>query len=495
MAPSPPASHLPAGIGPRPPRDWRLPVVLLVTALILVSGVVYAAALLALPGDGATVMLDTTRPRPQLEVAVRHPQPGGLQTGDLVLAIAGRSPDDWLAAVWQPAAPPAATTLEYQVQRGGAVLTLTLPLTRPSPLSLLENNWSYFIFILYLLLVAGVILARRPHLPAAQMLLLISAAIAGSATAYFIGLRPSDLRRGWLVVLYFWSVVPLYLLMTAGTLHFALVFPRVQPVLRRYPWLAPAIYLVVTALYVGLVLPGWGTDPTNMARLQRLLATTQVVGLALSLPVVVTAIWVLRATTDATERRQIRWITWGIFVTILPWALLSVVPEILGRPSLLPDAVVGLLWCALPTSLAIAILRERLFDIDVLVNRTLVYGVLSGLLALIYFGAVVILQAGLGLLTGQRNSQLVIVFSTLAVAAAAAPLRARVQSAIDRRFYRRHYDAGRTLAAFGQAARSIVDLQPLSDQLVAVVQETMEPAHVGLAWVRPPDHHPPPPTP
>lgn len=473
------------------PRDWRLPVVLLVTAGILLGALVYAAAMLTLPGDGALILLDNTRPRPQLDVAVREPRPGGLQTGDRVLAIGGRSPDDWLAALWQPGGPPAAAALEYVVQRGGAVVTFSQPLTRSSAASLLHDNWAYFVFILYLLGVALVIIVRRPHLPAAQMLLLISAAIAGSALAYFGGLRPSDLRHGWLVALYFVSVVPLYLVMTAGTLHFALVFPHEQPMLRRHPWLAPAIYLAATALYVGLAAPGWAAAPTHMARLQRLLAVTQVVGLAVSLPVVATAVWVLRRTTLAAERRQIRWVTWGITVTILPWALLSVVPEVLGRAALLPDALVGLLWCALPTSLAIAILRERLFDIDVLVNRTLVYGVLSGLLALVYFGTVVVLQAGVGLLTGTRDSQLVIVLSTLAVAAAAAPLRARVQSVIDRRFYRRHYDAGRTLAAFGQAARTMVDLQPLSDQLVGVVQETMEPAHVHLTWVRPPE----PPTP
>ena len=472
---------------------WRLLLVLVVTAAILLGGAVYAVALLLLPGDDAYLLLDSSRPRPALEVVVRVPRPGGLQTGDLLLSLGGRSPDAWLAAVAQPAPLPAAPTLEYGVLRAGQPLTLQQPLTRPAVWPLLVDNWAYFFFDVYLLLVAAVIIARRPHLPAARALLLLAAAIASSGVAYFLGLRPSDLRRGWLVLLYLGSVVPLYLIMAAGALHFTLVFPREQPVVRRLPWLLPVLYVAALAPYTLLVVLSWPATPTNAARLQLLLNTTQIVALLVFLPVVASAWWVLRRTTDLTERRQLRWVAWGIVISIVPWALFSVLPEILGRPSLLPDAVIGLLWCGLPTSLAIAILRERLFDIDLLVNRTLVYGVLSGLLALIYFGAVVVLQAGVGLLTGRRDSQFIIVLSTLAVAAAASPLRARVQAYIDRRFYRRHYDAARTLAAFSQAARTTVDLEPLSAQLLGVVQETMEPAHLGLTWVEPAATPPEPP--
>jgi hypothetical protein len=464
---------------------WRLAVVLAVTAVIVLGGGVYLAASLLLPGDDAYLVLDSNHPRPLLEVAVRVPVPGGLQTGDQVLALAGRSPETWLAEVARPAALPAAARLTYQVLRGGQPLTLTQPLARPALWPLLADNWAYFFFDAYLLVVAAVVVARRPHLRVGHTLLIMSAAIAASGVAYFLGLRPSDLRRGWLVLLYLFNVVPLYLFMAAGALHFTLIFPREQPVVRRYPWLVPALYVFSLAPYTGLVLLGWPAAASNAERLQLLLATTQIVALGVFIPVVAVAWWVLRHTSDPAERRQLRWVAWGIFISIVPWALLRVLPEIFGRPSFLPDAVVGLLWCGLPTSLAIAILRERLFDIDLIVNRTLVYGVLSGLLALIYFGTVVVLQAGVGLLTGRRDSPLVIVLSTLAVAAAAAPLRARVQAAIDRRFYRRHYDAGRILAAFSQAARTTVDLEPLSDQLLGAVQETMQPAHLGLTWVRP----------
>jgi hypothetical protein len=137
-----------------------------------------------------------------------------------------------------------------------------------------------------------------------------------------------------------------------------------------------------------------------------------------------------------------------------------------------------------PVTLAVAVLRFRLFDIDVLIRRTLVYGTLTAILAAIYFAVVLGAQGVVQTVTGQTGQQPVfIVASTLLVATLFTPLRGHLQAKIDRRFYRRKYDAARTLAAFSQTLRSEVDLAQLSEQLVAVVQETMQPASVSL-WLR-----------
>jgi hypothetical protein len=147
--------------------------------------------------------------------------------------------------------------------------------------------------------------------------------------------------------------------------------------------------------------------------------------------------------------------------------------------------VLNLWFVLVPIAIVVAILRYRLWDIDVLIRRTLVYSVLTALLALVYFGSVVVLQGLLrGVIGGQ--SQVAIVLSTLVIAALFVPLRARVQRAIDRRFFRRKYDAARTLAAFGAQARDETDLAQLSDKLQQTVQDAMQPAHVGL-WLRPAD--------
>ncbi len=134
-------------------------------------------------------------------------------------------------------------------------------------------------------------------------------------------------------------------------------------------------------------------------------------------------------------------------------------------------------------AVGIAVLRYRLYDIDILINRTLVYGSLTLMLALVYFGGVVGLQAALRVSTGQEST-LAVVASTLAIAALFNPLRRRVQGFVDRRFYRRKYDAAKTLTAFNARLRDETELDELSGAVVGVVRETMQPAHVSL-WLRP----------
>jgi hypothetical protein len=138
-----------------------------------------------------------------------------------------------------------------------------------------------------------------------------------------------------------------------------------------------------------------------------------------------------------------------------------------------------------PIGVGIAVMRYRLLDIDVVINRALVYGSLAAILALVYSGGVTAIQALFTALTGQEEQpQLAIVVSTLLIAALFTPLRRRIQSFIDRRFYRRKYDAAKTLEAFSAKLRDETDLDALSDDLVGVVRETMQPAHVFL-WLRP----------
>ena len=142
-----------------------------------------------------------------------------------------------------------------------------------------------------------------------------------------------------------------------------------------------------------------------------------------------------------------------------------------------------LLTLLLPVTIAFSILRYRLWDIDILIRRTLVYAVLTGLLLLLYFGSVVLLQQVVRRLAG-HDSPIVIVVSTLVIAALFSPLRRRVQNIIDHRFYRRKYDAQQALAAFAGTAKEEVDLESLQAELMTIVQETMQPEQVSL-WMSP----------
>jgi hypothetical protein len=163
---------------------------------------------------------------------------------------------------------------------------------------------------------------------------------------------------------------------------------------------------------------------------------------------------------------------------------------VLGRPGslfhLLSAPVLTLAVIVPSVCVGMAILRYRLYDIDVIIRRTLVYGMLSAILAAVYFGVVIGAQSVVQALTGQTGQQpVLIVASTLLVAALFTPLRRGIQTTIDRRFYRRKVDAAKTLAAFGQTLRTETDLAQLSERLVAVVQETMQPAQVSL-WLASP---------
>jgi hypothetical protein len=196
--------------------------------------------------------------------------------------------------------------------------------------------------------------------------------------------------------------------------------------------------------------------------------------------------------SDRIQRQQTKWVVFGVAVAVVGvlttiftvGASVDLPPREVG-PKMLSMLLMDAFVLLIPLSIGVAVLRARLFDIDVVINRTLVYGSLTAMLVALYFGGIVVLQRLFVALTGQeKQPQLAIVVSTLVIAALFNPLRRRIQSFIDRRFYRRKYDAAKTLEAFSAKLRDETDLDALSDDLVGVVRETMQPAHVSL-WLRP----------
>ena len=184
------------------------------------------------------------------------------------------------------------------------------------------------------------------------------------------------------------------------------------------------------------------------------------------------------------ERLQLKWVVYSVTLVACTALLVEVAFANLVPVLYLPGTfALSLAVVLIPAGMGIAMLRYRLYDIDVVINRTLVYGSLTVMLVALYFGGIVVLQRVFVLLTGQQST-LAVVASTLLIAALFNPLRHRIQAFIDRRFYRRKYDAQKTLEGFSTKLRDETDLEALNDELVGVVRETMQPAHVSL-WLRP----------
>jgi hypothetical protein len=181
------------------------------------------------------------------------------------------------------------------------------------------------------------------------------------------------------------------------------------------------------------------------------------------------------------ERQQLKWFAYAVALMVIvfgSWLSLAIARLVPSNALTWTVPLIGL-----PIAVGVAILRYRLYDIDLVINRTLVYGLLTALLVATYFGGVVSLQGAFRALTGQE-SQLAVVVSTLLIAALFGPLRRRVQGFIDRSFYRRKYDAAKTLSAFSSKLRNETDLDALNREVTSVVRETVQPVYVSL-WLRP----------
>jgi hypothetical protein len=197
--------------------------------------------------------------------------------------------------------------------------------------------------------------------------------------------------------------------------------------------------------------------------------------------------------SDAIQRQQTKWVLMGIvgfiFIELVSLILFALIPSFRNQESdqLLfvilfgPLLLIGV--ALIPSTTAVAMMRYRLWDISLVVRRTLVYGLLTAVLAMAYFGSVTLLQGLITIVAGQQSA-VAIVVSTLIIAALFTPARRRLQGLIDRRFYRRKYDAGRVLATFARTARDEVDLARVEAELLAAVRETMQPEHISL-WLKP----------
>jgi hypothetical protein len=352
--------------------------------------------------------------------------------------------------------------------------------------------------------IGAIIASRLPNHPIGWICCAIGVMAAltsfcGEYAAYALLAHPEPLPGGkvmlwlglWAWILFFGLIELLLFLFPNGRLP----SKRWRPL----AWLSAALTLMAAVLMVispDAVLDTLGPsgkgrvsflNPFGVEGLPNLYLPVQTLVLLLG-GVAAASVVVGRRKARGVERQQIKWLLYAGAIFFLGNVLKNTVFSPLGEVSWglwVGYLLVGIGGLGGPIAIGIAILRYRLYEIDTLINRTLVYGSLSASLILVYFGGVAATGAIFRALTGQeRQPQLAVVFSTLVIAALFNPLRRRIQAFIDRRFYRRKYDAAKTLEAFSAKLRDETDLDALSDDLVGVVRETMQPTHASL-WLRP----------
>jgi hypothetical protein len=322
---------------------------------------------------------------------------------------------------------------------------------------------------------------------------------SGEYAVYALLAHPDPLAGGKTML---WLQGWFWILMFGLIVFLLLFFPNGRLPSRRwryFAWLSAALTLLAAILAgispdVGLDILGPSgsghislANPLGVEGLPNIFRLVQTLVLALG-PIAAASVVVGRRNARGIERQQIKWLLYAGAIFFVGNILKNTIFSPFGGVPWglwVGYLLVGVGGLGGPIAIGIAILRYRLYEIDTLINRTLVYVTLTVTLALVYLGGVALTQGLFQALTGQeRQPQLAIVVSTLVIAALFNPLRRRIQGFIDRRFYRRKYDAAKTLEAFSKKLRDETDLDALRDDLVGVVRETMQPAHVSL-WLRP----------
>ncbi len=368
---------------------------------------------------------------------------------------------------------------EYSIGHEVGVVTLTpggdlrtypaVKLTDFSQADLLRLFWLPYLIGLAYLLMGGWVLRVRGNSPAGRAFAFFCfmAAVASGLLFDLITTHVGSIL---------WTVAVAQL--GGALISLAMLFPNIWPPIQRRPWLRFVPY------FVSIILAAWGVvgvtdlqDPWAYIDSWRNNYYFTSLGILFFLGIM---IWRNFTVQGAVARQQVRIILLGALLSFVPLGIWFGAPMFSMPVRWNPGLLLPFLL-VFPICISLAILRYRLWDVDVFINRALVYGALSVVLLVVYLASVVILQGLFGLLIG-NNSRLEAVISTLIIVALFNPVRNRLQTSIDRRFYRRKYDAARTLAAFSETVGNDVDLDEMADHLLDVLDETLEPVQAAL-WV------------
>ena len=478
---------------------------------LALPAVAFLVLRLAVPSDGTHLRPGSDAVRPE-GLAVAPLGPGPLEPGDVVVAV-GDVPIGALAqrfvggtAPARPAdgadeagveaggdvraAPSAsqgdASTIEearrtwlqgeaipFTVLRGDALVRIEVPLAGYPLGAVVARTWGTILFALVTLVVATLVFVRRPDVAPARVLFVVAGALLGSTT-WSLGMQVSDFLIGAGFWLFQFTTVVAFMTYWTASFHFAAVFPEPLP-WARSPAFAAAIYgvpLLGLAVYVAAL---WAREPTALGRVAGIGPVTGYHAAIFLTAALVALVWQLRRPLGATARRQIRWVVFGAIVAGSTGLLLYILPPLFGGDALSANAI-GAIVTLFPVAVAVAVLRDNLFDIDTLLNRTLVYGTLTLGIGAAYAAVV----SALALVFEARGGLGPSLVATGLVAVLFQPLRSRVQGIVNRVMYGERDDPGAVLGRLGQRLEGTLPTDAVLPTLVETVAQALRLPYVAL---------------
>jgi signal transduction histidine kinase/GAF domain-containing protein len=426
-----------------------------------------------LPVDGVTGDLESFAPHGFIVRRVIEDR-NGLRPGDVIVRADGHTVDEWLAGTSMAPAWQSGGVVTYEVLRGGRLRSLAVRLA-PTPLATILRNWiPQMIGALAFFAVGTYVFWKKPDELAARLLMLFCLAVAMQFWGDAYNFQYAIIPHRWLL----WVQVAYehgsYSLAIATICYFALLFPDPHPLVRRYPQGVPFI------LYVSHLVAIVGTMALSPSPNRALELGSHASWALAMLQVGVAIVAGVRSrlvVRDPVKRAQIQWITWTATIGALVMIPGYVLPLVLTGEPILSHPLVTASVSVLPLVLAIVILRYRLFDIEILINRSLVYGTLTALLGGMYLLLIQLLSWLVQVILQRQNDRLAVFLATLSIAFAFAPLRTRVQSWIDRLFYQAKVDYQVLLPEMtDRLATSIV-----LDQLSTLLTQEL-PRRLQIAW-------------
>lgn len=402
--------------------------------------------------------------------------PAGLKADDLVTHVDGRSLDAWAQTLFEGVLRPdwhVGEKVRYTVVRDGQPRQVDVTLASYPLGEVARRSWGTIVFGLVFFMLAGYVFARRPQMSAAQVLFLSASGVL-SSTTWSLGLQVIDFAGGIEFWLYQFTTIAAFMLFWTAGLHFALLFPQPLPIIRRR-WLLPAMYgLPYLALLLYLVvtyyrsagtlewLGYWG--PTTGLHASVFLALT-----------LVAIVWQYRIHRQGLFRQQLRWLTWATLTSGGVGLIFYLLPPLFGRPAV-DSNVIGVIVLIYPISLSVAILRHNLFDIDTLLNRTMVYGALTAVTATIY----ILIVSTLGVLLQARAEWFATLVATGVVAVLFHPIRERLQRAVNRLMYGERDEPFEVLNRLGRHLEETVSPDATLTTIVETVAQALKLPYVAL---------------